>query len=252
MPVVKGRPMATESRAIPMPGREAYPTCCVPLDSASLHDLMSPANQMCSVADLIVKKYRGTLDSEAEVLFGLFQGSAERLQNLLGGLRTYTQTVGSCGPFRRCDADALLAAALEMVRPAIDESGAVVTKDPLTELWCDPSQITYVFSSLLDNSIKFRGEARPEIHISARSDGDAFMYSFRDNGIGIDPRHSERIFGVFRRVHNDAYSGAGVGLAIAKKIIEGHGGRIWVESALEQGATFHLALPKAESGSVPS
>jgi light-regulated signal transduction histidine kinase (bacteriophytochrome) len=219
----------------------------VPLDSASLHDLLSPLNQVCAMADLILKKYRGTLDSEAEVLFGFIQGSAKRLQNLLSGLRTYTQAVGSGSQFRRCDANSLLAAALAVVRPAIDLSGALVTHGPLPELYCDPPQISYTFASLIDNSIKFRGQSRPEIHVSAKTEGDTWVYEFRDNGIGIDPRHRESIFGVFKRIHNDAYPGAGVGLAIAKKIIEGHGGRIWVESALEQGATFFLAFPKAES-----
>jgi light-regulated signal transduction histidine kinase (bacteriophytochrome) len=221
---------------------------CVQLDSASLHDLLGPVNQMCSMADLMLKKYRGTLDSEAEVLFGFIQGSANRLQNLLGGLRTYSQTVGSRSPFRRCDTNTLLAAALAMVRPAIDQSGAVITHSPLPELYCDPSQITYTFACLIDNSIKFRGESRPEIHVSARAEGDTWVYGFRDNGIGIDPRHRESIFGVFKRIHNDGYTGAGVGLAIAKRMIERHGGRIWVESALQQGATFFLELPKSEDG----
>ena len=242
--------MTSESRTISIAGQEAYPTCCVPLDSGSLHDLLSPVNQMCTMADMVVQKYRGTLDSEAEVLFGFLQGSASRLQNLLSGLQNYTQTVGSRNPSRRCDANLLLAAALELVRPAIDRSGAQVTHDALPGLYCDPTQISQTFANLIDNSIKFRGESRPEIHVSAQADGDAWIYSFRDNGMGIDPRHSERIFGVFKRIHNDGYPGAGVGLAIAKKIVEGHGGRIWVESALGRGATFRLALPKAETGGI--
>jgi light-regulated signal transduction histidine kinase (bacteriophytochrome) len=216
----------------------------IQLDSGSLHDLLSPVNQMCAMADLILNKYRGTLDSEAEVLFGFIQGSASRLQNLVNGVRTYTQAVGSRRQFRFCDANSLLASALALVQPAIDRSGAVVTHDPLPELYCDSAQICYTFGSLIDNSIKFRAESRPEIHVSARAESDSWVYSFRDNGIGIDPRHRESIFGVFKRIHNDAYPGAGVGLAIARKIIDGHGGRIWVESALEQGATFFLALPK--------
>jgi light-regulated signal transduction histidine kinase (bacteriophytochrome) len=209
-------------------------------------------NQISSMADLMLQKYRGTLDSEAEVLFGFIQGSAKRLQNLLSGLRTYAQAVGLRSPFQFCDANSLLAAALALVRPAIDQSGALVAHEPLPELYCDPNQISYTFASLIENSIKFRGEFRPEIHISAKAEGDSLVYSFRDNGIGIDPRHRESIFGVFKRIHNDAYPGAGVGLAIAKRIIEGHGGRIWVESALGQGATFFLALPKFDNGGTNS
>ena len=244
--------MQSESAALTMAGQEAYPTkCgewCVELDSGSLHDLLGPVNQICSMSDLMLQKYRSTLDSEAEALFGFIQGSASRLRNLLGGLRTYTQTVGSRGPFRRCDGNTLLTGALALVRPAIEQSGALVAHNPLPEIYCDPAQISYTFASLIENSIKFHGKSRPEIHISAKAQGDAWVHSFRDNGMGIDPRHHERIFGVFRRIHSDAYPGAGVGLAIAKKIIEEHGGRIWVESALEQGATFFLAFPKSEKG----
>ena len=225
----------------------AYGDASVQLDAGSLHDLLSPVNQMCTMADLVLRKYRGRLDSEAEVLFGHFQESANRLQNLASGLRTYTQAVGSRSLFRDCDANSLLAAALSLVRPALDRSEARVTHDPLPELYCDSTQIIYTFASLLDNSIKFRGKSRPEIHVSAAAERDTWVCSFRDNGIGIDPRHRESIFGVFKRIHNDGYPGAGVGLAIAKKIIEGHGGRIWVESALAQGATFFLALPKPEN-----
>lgn len=220
--------------------------CCVPLDSGSLHDLFSPVNQMCSMADLVLKKYRGTLDSEAEILFGFIQGSAGRVQNLMGGLRTYMQVAGSGVPFQRCDGDSILAEALTSARPAIDLSGASVTYDPLPDLYCDPTQISYTFAALIDNAIKFRGECKPEVRIRVKVEGDRFLYSFRDNGIGIDPRHHESIFGVFKRIHNDAYPGQGVGLAIAKKIVEGHGGRIWVESSLGHGANFLLTLPKAE------
>ena len=245
------------ARAVVQPGAPALPQAewgdsNVPLDSGSLHDLFSPVNQMCTMADLMLEKYRGTLDSEAEVLLGFIREAANRSQNLLGGLRTYARAVGSRSPFRRCDGNSLLAAAIEFVRPAIDQSGAQVTHDPLPELYCDPIRISYTFGSIIDNSIKFRGESRPEVHISARPEGGSWVCSFRDNGIGIDPRHRERIFRVFMRIHNDAYPGAGVGLAIAKKIVEGHGGRIWVESALGEGATFFLVLPGSENGGTGS
>jgi light-regulated signal transduction histidine kinase (bacteriophytochrome) len=234
-----------------MAGHDAYTTCCVPLDNDSLHDLVGPVNQMCSIADLILRKYQGTLDSEAEVLFGFIQTSAKRFQNLVTGLRTYMGTVGFRGPFRRCDANRLLESAQELVKPAIDQSGALVTHDTLPELSCDPTQISYIFASLIDNSIKFRGPSRPEIRISATVASDMLVFSFQDNGIGIDPRHRDHIFGVFKRIHNDAYPGAGMGLAIAKEIIAGHGGRIWVESALQQGATFFVELPKSPELAAP-
>ena len=125
----------------------------------------------------------------------------------------------------------------------IDQSGAVVTHDPLPELYCDPNQMIYTFAGLIENSIKFRREIRPEIHVSAISDSEACVFSVRDNGIGIDPRYRERIFGMFKRIDNEAYPGTGVGLAIAKQIVEQHGGRIWVESETRTRShiLFHLA-----------
>jgi len=216
----------------------------VRLNADSLHDLMSPVNQICTMTDLILKKHRDSLDDEAQVLFGFIQKAANRLQNLLSGLRTYMQVVGPRAAYRRCDAHALLAGALASIQRAIDENGAVVTHDPLPELSCDPSQIVYTFAGLIQNSIRFRRAARPEIHVSAAADGNAWVFSVRDNGIGIDPRHSERIFSMFKRVDPEAHAGAGVGLAVAKQIVEQHGGRIWVESEPGLGATFFFTLPR--------
>jgi light-regulated signal transduction histidine kinase (bacteriophytochrome) len=226
------------------PGVSTGEACCVHLNFDSLHDLISPVNQMCTVADLILKKYRGTLDHEAEVLFGLIQNSGSRLQNLMAGLGTYMRVVGSGVSYGHCDANALLEGALLSVRKAIDRNGAVVTHDLLPELYCDPAQMMYTLASLIDNSIKFRRECRPEIHVSAISDQRVWVFSVHDNGIGIDPRHRDRIFGVFKRIDNEAYTGAGVGLAIARQIIEQHGGRIWVESKPGLGATFLFTLPR--------
>ena len=246
---------ATAAGARPRePGSGASPGkgCCVCLNSDSLHDLVSPVNQMCSVADLLLRKYRGTLDTEAEVLFGFIQNSVNRLQNLMGGLRTYMQVVGSGGPYGRCDANALLESVLVSMRPAIDRNEAVVTHDSLPELYCDPSQMMYTLASLIENSIKFRREHRPEIHVSAVSDQDSWVFSVRDNGIVVDPRFADRIFGVFKRIDIETYTGAGVGLAIARQVIKQHGGRIWVESKPGPGATFFFTLPRdapdADSG----
>jgi light-regulated signal transduction histidine kinase (bacteriophytochrome) len=219
----------------------------VQLNSDSLHDLIGPVNQVCSIADLILHKYRGTLDDEAEVLFGFIQNSANRLQMFAAGLREYAQIVASRGPYRRCDANDLLAGAQASIQGAIDQNRAVVTHDALPELYCDPSQISYALASLMENSIKFRGEGRPEIHISANSRESIWVFSVSDNGIGIDPRHKERIFSVFKRIHNETYPGAGVGLAITRQIIEQHGGRIWVESEPGRGAVFFFTLPRGES-----
>jgi two-component system, chemotaxis family, sensor kinase Cph1 len=219
-------------------------SCCVPLNSDSLHDLASPVNQMCSMAGLILKKYRGKLDDEANVLFGFMQNSASRLENLMAGLRTYLQVAASGGSYRRCDANALLEGALTSIGQAIDRNGGVVTHDLLPELYCDPSQMVYTLASLIENSIQFRREDRPEIHVSAISEERFWVFSVRDNGIGIDPRFRDRIFSVFKRIDNEKNTGAGVGLAIARHVVELHGGRIWVEAKPGPGATFFFTMPR--------
>jgi chemotaxis family two-component system sensor kinase Cph1 len=217
--------------------------CCVHLNADSLHDLVGPANQLRSMADLILRKHRGKLDADAETLFAFMQAASDRLQTLISGLRTHTRIVGQCQPYCNFDANVILEGALATIHGMIEQNDAVVTHDSLPEVCGDPSQICYTFASLIENSIKFRGEQRPEIRVNAIPGETECLFSVRDNGLGIDPKYNDRIFGVFKRVHNDAYPGAGMGLPIAKRIIEQHGGRIWVESALGQGATFFFTLP---------
>lgn len=212
--------------------------------SESLHDLTSPANQMCSLADLIVERYGGKLDSEADVLLGLFKASAQRLQILLDGLRRFVQVTTSSNPYQLCEGDALLAASLAPIEQDVRQSGAIVTHDHLPELFCDPVQMSYVFSGLIENAIKFRGERAPEIHVASGSQEDAWQLSIKDNGIGISEYQKERVFGMFHRLSSNLIPGAGVGLAIAKRVMDLHGGRMWVESELGRGATFFLVLPK--------
>jgi len=219
--------------------------CCVRLNSDSLHDLLSPVNQIGTISELLRKKYGSALDRDGEALFGFIQTSASRLQNLLAGLQTYMRVAGSPGPCRICDANALMAAAQASIQSAIDQNGATVTYDSLPQVYCDPNQISYALASLIENSIKFRCELKPEIHVSAAAEADAWKFSVRDNGIGIDPRNGERIFGMFKRIHSGTHPGVGAGLAITRQIVEQHGGRIWVESQLGHGATFYFILPQA-------
>jgi signal transduction histidine kinase len=113
-------------------------------------------------------------------------------------------------------------------------------------VYCDPSQISCVFANLIENAIKFRSEHRPEIYLSVTPEQNSWVFAVRDNGIGIDPRHSERIFSIFKRIHDASYPGAGVGLAITRQVIKQHGGRTWVESKLGSGATFYFTLPSGE------
>jgi len=214
----------------------------VQLNADALHDLVGPVNQIRSMTDLILKR-RTKVDDETATLFAFIQASSDRLENLLAGLRTYIRIVSQGGPFRHFDANAALAGALATIQHSIDQNDALVTCGRLPEVYGDPNQISYTFASLIENSIKFRSERRPKIHVAAAEVEDGWLFSVCDNGIGIDPRHHRRIFGVFKRIHNDEYPGAGMGLAIAKRIVERHGGMIWVESRLGQGATFFISLP---------
>jgi signal transduction histidine kinase len=243
---------------MPAPMRKSPPEltqeCFVPLHSDSLHDLAGPVNQIGTLLELYRKRRRKRPDAKAEedddeVVLDLIQTAAARLQRLMTAMQTYPRVVGSPGEYRRCEGNALLAGALASVEPLAREADALVTHDDLPELHCDPNQMIYALTSLVENSIKFRGPRRLEIRISAAPDvsvtpnGEGWLFSIVDNGIGIDPRHSEAVFHMFKRINGDRYAGAGAGLAITRRIIEGHGGRIWLESELGSGATFFFTLP---------
>ncbi|MEO8595755.1 MAG: ATP-binding protein [Candidatus Solibacter sp.] len=223
--------------------------CCVPLNSDSLHDLVGPVNQLRAMTDLLIARTRGKLTGEDETVLGYMQASSERLQNLLSGLRVFTRVLTECQPYRWFDTNAALACALAGLDPQIRRNDVLLSHDALPETFGDPNQICFLFTTLLENSIKFRGESRPEIHVSALEQSDHTVFSVRDNGVGIDPSQCSRIFGVFKRIHQDAFPGAGVGLPIARRIVERHGGRIWVESTLGWGATFCFSMPNSESAS---
>lgn len=217
----------------------------VPLTSSSLHDLAGPINQVCSMAKLLVKKYRDRLDSEADDLVGFIESSTDRVHSLLRGLSFYLEVVGLPGPWGWHNGNTLLAKAIESLRPAIDRDHAHVTYDQMPDLYCNPAQIQFVFASLIENSIRFRREQMPRIHISATVRDADFVLSVQDNGIGIARGQNERIFRLFARVHHKAEPGVGVGLAIVRRVVELHSGQLWVESEIEHGTTVFFTLPRA-------
>jgi light-regulated signal transduction histidine kinase (bacteriophytochrome) len=138
----------------------------------------------------------------------------------------------------------VLSSAINGVRNSIEESGAVLTRDAIPDLIVDEVQLSQVFQNLIANAIKFRSESPPRIHVSAELDNDEWIFGVQDNSIGISPEHFEKIFGIFKRVHSDAdYPGCGIGLALCRKIIERHGGRIWVESEIGKGSIFYFTVP---------
>jgi len=174
---------------------------------------------------------------------------AARMKQLIEDLLAYSR-VGTRGREPEpTDAQAALDQALANLRAAIESSGATVTHDALPVVRADAPQLAQLFQNLVGNAVKFRGAEPPRIHVGVREKDDQVVLSVRDNGIGIDPQYFERIFVIFQRLHSKAeYEGTGIGLAICKKIVDRHGGRIWVESQPGQGSTFYCTLPRVLEG----
>jgi light-regulated signal transduction histidine kinase (bacteriophytochrome) len=210
------------------------------------HDLQEPLRMVGNYVQLLGKRYKGKLDSDADEFIGFALDGAVRMQRLIEDLLAYSRVSSRGGELTPTDAGAVLDRALGNLRLAIEEAKAVVTHDPLPVIPADNSQLEHVFLNLIGNALKFRGAQRPEVHVTAvQRDGD-WLFSVRDNGIGIEAQYFDRIFVIFQRLHGrEQYPGTGIGLAITKRIIERHGGRIWVESQAEQGATFFFTIPVA-------
>ncbi len=208
------------------------------------HDLQEPLRMVASFTQLLARRYQGKLDADADEFIGYAVDGARRMQALINDLLTYSR-VGTQGKeFAPTDCEDLLEGVLTNLQKATKETAAVVTHDPLPTVWGDAPQLAQVLQNLIANALKFHGPEPPRVHISVQSrDGD-WRFSVRDNGIGIDPQYADRIFVLFQRLHPMAeYPGTGMGLAIAKKIVERHGGRIWVESEPGKGSNFCFTIP---------
>jgi len=207
------------------------------------HDLQEPLRMVASYVQLLEQRYKDKLDSDANEFIEYAVDGALRMQKLIDGLLAYSR-VGTLGKeFAPTDTEALLDDVLANLQVAIEETGAVVTHDPLPTVPADDVQLARVFQNLISNAIKFCSEEPPRVHISAAQDADEWVFSVRDNGIGIDPQHHERIFTLFQRLHTRRqYPGIGVGATIARVIVQRHGGRIWVESEPGKGSTFYFTI----------
>ena len=208
------------------------------------HDLQEPLRMVASYTQLLSQRYKGRLDADADDFIGFAVDGASRMQRLIEDLLSYSR-VGTTGAvLRPTSSEEALRHALVNLRGAIEESGAVVTHDPLPTVLADEVQLVQLFQNLIGNGMKFHGPQVPRLHISATSTGDGMWdFAVTDNGLGIDPQYFDRIFGMFQRLHTrEEFAGTGIGLAICKKIVERHGGRIWVESGPGEGSTFRFTL----------
>jgi signal transduction histidine kinase len=210
------------------------------------HDLQEPLRMVASYTQLLGERYRGKLDETADKYIAYATEGSLRMQQLILDLLAFSRVGRSGTPCESVDCNATMEEVSQNLTAAREESGAVVTCDPLPAVWANHVLLTHVFQNLIGNAIKFRRDAPPEITVRAETSGADCLFSIRDNGIGIAPGNADNIFVVFQRLHaRTEYPGNGIGLAICKKIIERYGGKIWVESVVGQGSTFKFTLPAA-------
>jgi light-regulated signal transduction histidine kinase (bacteriophytochrome) len=216
------------------------------------HDLQEPLRMISSFTELLGRRYSTSFDGEAKEFMAFIVDGAARMQQLIQDLLAYSRVGTRGGDFKPTDCAAALQSALINLRSAIESSGGTITSDSLPSVTADGSQLTQLFQNLIGNAIKFRSANAPRVHVGAREERHAWVLSITDNGIGIEPQYFERIFIMFQRLHGKGeYSGTGIGLAICKKIVERHGGRIWVESELGRGCRFCFTLPKQPQAGPP-
>ncbi len=212
------------------------------------HDLREPLRMVISYLALLEKNYKGQLDPTAQKYIHYAVDGGERMKALVDDLMEYSRIDSAVKPFTSVDMNSVVATVLNYLRMSIAEGNADITVDPLPTVIADTSQMVQVMQNLLANAIKFCRPGGVQIHISCEENGNEWVFSVRDNGIGIDAKDSDRIFRMFQRLHTRLeYPGTGIGLAITKKIVERHGGRIWFESELGMGTTFLFTIPRKRS-----
>lgn len=221
----------------------------------SSHDLKEPLRMVTVYVQLLQKQLEqhGPLDENIREYLGFAVQGSRRMLSLIDDLLAYSRVGKDLGPFVEVDTNEIIRTTLDSLRAAIDEAGGTVEAPPLPEVLGHAGQLGQLFENLVANALKFRDPARaPRIQITAESQGDYWVFSVRDNGIGVHSRYLKRIFVIFQRLHTvQKYPGTGIGLSICKKIVENHGGTIWVESRLGEGSVFSFSLPKARQSKAP-
>ena len=217
---------------------------------AASHDLQEPLRMITSYSQLLLKGYRGQFDGEAATCIEFISDGTKRMRELLADLLAYTQLTGdSQESVAPVDLNGVFQTVFENCRVAIEEAGATVSSDPLTAVLGHKPHFVQLFQNLISNSIKYRGDRPPLIHVSAERQNGLWRIAVKDNGIGIAPEYHKQIFGVFKRLHGRTIAGTGIGLAICQRVVNRYGGQIWVESEVGAGATFYDTLPAVNGSS---
>ena len=215
------------------------------------HDLQEPLRMVSMYVQLLARRHKGRLGPDSDDFIRYAQEGATRMQTLIHSLLEYSRVDARGAQFSEVACESVLDQVMSDLQVARQESGAVITRDPLPVVRGNAVQLTTLFQNLIANAIKFRGDEAPRIHVGAEAGEAEWTFSVKDNGIGIEPEHLERIFVIFQRLHTrEKYPGTGIGLAVCKKIVQRHGGRIWVESEPGKGAAFRFTLPASGGRSV--
>ncbi len=209
------------------------------------HDLQEPLRMISSYVGLLARRYEGEIDERADKYIRYAVDGAERMKALINALLQYSRVGRASEAHEVVDLDRVLDGVLDNMKLRIQEVGGTVTRDPLPTVEGHRDQLAMVFQNLIANALKFRGEEPPRVEISSREEDDDWVVEVRDNGIGIDPEYFDRVFVIFQRLHTrEEYGGTGIGLSLCKKVVERHGGRMWIESEGTSGSTFFFTLPK--------
>jgi signal transduction histidine kinase len=208
------------------------------------HELNEPLRMVASYTQLLANRYAGKLDQAAEDYMAITVSAAKRMQSFVQDMLNFSSAGAPDHLIQPVSAEAVLATALFELQLIVRESGAIIAHDPLPTVHVAEAGLVRLFANLIGNSIKYRRAETPRIYISASERDGFWQFGFRDNGIGIDPQYFDQIFAVFKRLHGGEYPGSGIGLALCKRIVENHGGTIWLESTPGEGATFYFTIPQ--------
>lgn len=208
------------------------------------HDLQEPLRMVASYLQLLQQRYKDKLDQDAQDFIGFAIDGAMRMRTLIDDLLTFSRVTSKTQVLEPVDSRAIFDLAVTNLKVSIEEKNAVVARGNLPMVMASPVAFVQLFQNLISNGLKFQKSAAPSVYVDCQMQNGEWVFSFKDNGIGIDSAHQERIFAIFQRLHTkQEYPGTGIGLAVCKKIVEQHSGRIWVESEPGKGATFYFSLP---------